>query len=102
VVVVAGVVLVGDVVGFGFGFGLGLGLGLDGVVVVFAGVVAGAVVACPEPPDPDVGARLPAEGSASAPGVKDLLATEFAARPTATATSRPAKASATAVRRMRI
>jgi len=98
VVVVAGVVLVGDVVGFGFG----LGLGLDGVVVVFAGVVAGAVVACPEPPDPDVGARLPAEGSASAPGVKDLLATEFAARPTATATSRPAKASATAVRRMRI
>jgi hypothetical protein len=98
VVVVAGVVLVGDVVGFGFGFGLGLG----GVVVVFAGVVAGAVVACPEPPDPDVGARLPAEGSASAPGVKDLLATEFAARPTATATSRPAKASATAVRRMRI
>ena len=75
----------GVVVGFGFGFGFGL----DGVVVVFAGVVAGAVVAWPDPPE--AGARLPAEGSASAPGVNDRVAMELAARPTATATSKPAR-----------
>jgi hypothetical protein len=93
------VVLLGVVVGFGFGFGFGLGLV---GVVVFGGVVDGAVVALPVPVEPVVGARLPAEGNASAPGVNDRVAIELAAKPTATATSRPAMASARAVRRMRI
>jgi hypothetical protein len=48
------------------------------------------------------GARLPAEGKASAPGVNERLPMAFAVKPTATATMRPAAASRTVLMRARM
>jgi hypothetical protein len=104
--VVEGVVVA---VGIGFGFAAGFGLGFAAAfrfaAAAFAFAAAAfAFAACAAAGAVRTGggARLPAEGSASTPGVNDRLAIAFATRPTAMATSRPVTASSMVVTRGRI
>ena len=105
-VVVAGLVIVAGLVVVA-GFGAGMGTGVVAGFAVVAGFETRTTVttrtACAPRADSNTftarpaglagagaGARLPADGNASAPGVNDRLPIAFAVNPTATATRRPA------------
>ena len=76
--------------------------GLATVTIAAAWAPRAETVIFTESASSAAGARLPAEGRASAPGVNDRLPMAFAVNPTATATMRPAAASRTVLIRARI